>query len=98
MSRLEGKVAIITGAGAGIGRASMERFAEEGALVVGVGRTYEKLEQTKAQLQDKGLKCHIVGGDVSSWEGASEAFNAAFKVHAAFDPEADRAGAGDAQG
>jgi NADP-dependent 3-hydroxy acid dehydrogenase YdfG len=73
MNRLKGKVAIITGAGAGIGRASMERFAEEGALVVGIGRTYEKLEQAKAQLQDKGLKCHIVGGDVSIWEGASEA-------------------------
>ena len=54
MSRLKRKVAIITGAGAGIGRASMERFAEEGALVVGIGRTYEKLEQTEAQLQDKG--------------------------------------------
>jgi NAD(P)-dependent dehydrogenase (short-subunit alcohol dehydrogenase family) len=94
MSRLKGKVAIITGAGAGIGRASMERFAEEGALVVGIGRTYEKLEQTKAQLQDKGLKCHIVGGDVSIWEGASEAFNAAFKVHGRVDVLLNSAGVG----
>ncbi|CAN7701476.1 SDR family NAD(P)-dependent oxidoreductase [Mesorhizobium sp. LjRoot246] len=94
MGRLKGKVAIITGAGAGIGRASMERFAEEGALVVGIGRTYEKLEQTKAQLQDKGRKCHIVGGDVSSWEGASEAFSAAFEVHGRVDVLLNGAGVG----
>jgi NAD(P)-dependent dehydrogenase (short-subunit alcohol dehydrogenase family) len=34
MRRLEGKTAIVTGAGSGIGRASAIRFAEEGARVV----------------------------------------------------------------
>lgn len=94
MGRLKGKVAIITGAGAGIGRASMQRFAEEGAQVVGIGRTYEKLEQTKSLLQDMGLKSQIIGGDVSTWEGASEAFNAAFKVHGRVDVLLNAAGVG----
>ncbi|QJU52599.1 glucose 1-dehydrogenase [Herbiconiux sp. KACC 21604] len=38
MNRLEGKVAIVTGAGRGIGRSIAESFAEEGATVIATGR------------------------------------------------------------
>ncbi|MFI9228072.1 SDR family NAD(P)-dependent oxidoreductase [Streptomyces rimosus] len=44
--RFAGKVVIVTGAGSGIGAATAHRFAREGATVVAVGRTEEKLRRT----------------------------------------------------
>lgn len=48
--RLEGKVAIITGATGGIGEATAKRFLEEGASVMLVGRSTEKLSETRQRL------------------------------------------------
>jgi meso-butanediol dehydrogenase/(S,S)-butanediol dehydrogenase/diacetyl reductase len=50
MSRFTQKVGVVTGAGSGIGEASAKRFAEEGASVVLVGRTAQKLEDTLADM------------------------------------------------
>jgi len=49
-TRYSGKTVIVTGAGSGIGAATARRFAAEGANVVLVGRTREKLEQIAADL------------------------------------------------
>lgn len=54
MKRLEGRRAIITGAGSGIGRASALRFASEGASVLVVGRTAESLAETVALVRAEG--------------------------------------------
>ncbi len=48
--RLQGKVAIVTGATGGIGEATTKRFLDEGASVMLVGRSAEKLTETRARL------------------------------------------------
>ena len=64
--RLEGKVAIITGAAGGIGQASAILFAAEGAKVACVDLKAEALEATVAQIAAEGGTAIAIAGDVSS--------------------------------
>ncbi len=59
MGRLDGRIALVTGGGTGIGRAIAERFAAEGAHVWITGRRAEKLAETVSAIRD-------AGGDASS--------------------------------
>jgi NAD(P)-dependent dehydrogenase (short-subunit alcohol dehydrogenase family) len=64
MGRLRGKVAIVTGAASGIGRASARLFAREGAKVLAVDRKDGALEQTVAAVSAEGGTARAFAADV----------------------------------
>jgi meso-butanediol dehydrogenase/(S,S)-butanediol dehydrogenase/diacetyl reductase len=73
--KLQGKVAMITGGGTGIGAAVARRFAAEGAKVCIIGRRREKLEKV-AQALPKGSAL-VYPGDVSRYEDVKASVAAA---------------------
>jgi NAD(P)-dependent dehydrogenase (short-subunit alcohol dehydrogenase family) len=68
MGRLAGKVAIITGAGAGIGRSAAILFAREGAKVVVVDWNARDGEETVSMVKEFGGECVFVKADVARAE------------------------------
>lgn len=86
--RLAGKVCIVTGAGSGIGRASVVRFAEEGARVTAVDISREGVEETTRLVGDPSVVAAVTAdvadpsqvraytdATVARWGGLHVAFN-----------------------
>lgn len=63
--KLKHKIAIVTGGGTGIGRATALLFAEEGADVAVVGRRESKLLETVNEIRKRGGSAHQIPGDIS---------------------------------
>jgi 3-oxoacyl-[acyl-carrier protein] reductase len=90
--RLENKVAIITGAGSGIGRETALLFAKEGAKVAITGRTAEKLEEVCNEINENGGKAIFKIGDVSKREDMDDVVNMAMNEFGKIDILINNAG------
>jgi NAD(P)-dependent dehydrogenase (short-subunit alcohol dehydrogenase family) len=64
MKRLSGKVAIITGAGQGVGLGIAQAFADEGATLVICGRNEQKIQSAAVELKSRGVEVHALQADV----------------------------------
>ena len=83
--RLDGKGAIVTGAGSGIGEAIAGTLARAGAQVVTVGRTLAKLEQARESAGEIGARLHPYAADIAD----PEAVRALYGWSASHLPQVD---------
>jgi NAD(P)-dependent dehydrogenase (short-subunit alcohol dehydrogenase family) len=85
MSELNGKVALVTGAGSGIGKASALKLGAAGATVVVMSRTAEEVEQTAREIVAAGGKAEAMTGDTSDDAGMKELFGKVISNHKRLD-------------
>lgn len=72
--KLEGQIAVITGANSGVGASAAKMFSEEGAVVVITARRMEPLEKVAAEIAAKGGEALPVSVDVSNEEQVKALF------------------------
>ena len=91
MLDLSGKVALVTGASRGIGRAIAVRLAEQGALVVAAARGTNAAE-TAAAITEKGGRAESVGVDVTDHAAAADLPGSIIERHGRLDIVVSNAG------
>ena len=92
MSSLNGQVAVVTGAGRGIGRAIALKFAAEGADIVCVSRTQENSDKVAAEVRALGRKAWALAVDVADAAAVATAAEAILKDAGKMDILVNNAG------
>jgi len=92
--QLEGKVAVITGGGKGIGKAIALAFAGEGADVVIAARTEADLKKTAAEIEKTGRKCLAIATDLAVPEQVLTMVDRALKAFGKVDVLVNNSGMG----
>ena len=90
--KLENKVALVTGASAGMGNSIGKLFAKEGASVVLMARRKEKLEELVNQIKNDNGKAIAVAGDVTNEEDVQNAIKTAVDTFGKLDIVINNAG------
>jgi NAD(P)-dependent dehydrogenase (short-subunit alcohol dehydrogenase family) len=93
-SHLEGRVAVVTGAGRGIGEGIARRFAREGATVVAAQRTRSDGEQVVAAIERDGGRAVSIETDVSSEQSVQKMFETTLEAFGRLDALCNNAGVG----
>jgi 3-oxoacyl-[acyl-carrier protein] reductase len=94
MARLKGKVALITGASAGIGQATARALAAEGASLVLTARRTERLQALAAEVKALGGEAVFVTGDICDEQTSIAVVAAAMKAYGRIDILIANAGVG----
>lgn len=94
MNALSGKVAVITGAGRGIGRATALKMAQEGADLVLVSRTTSELETLAAEIKSSGGRVLALPADVTDPHQVSQVVQQAVAAMGHLDILVNAAGVG----
>ena len=83
--RLDGKVAIVTGAGRGIGASIARTYADAGANVLLAARTQEQLDEVAADVRGFGREALVVPCDVTNQAEVDAAFKAVGEKYGKLD-------------
>ncbi|MDF9842926.1 MULTISPECIES: SDR family NAD(P)-dependent oxidoreductase [unclassified Paenibacillus] len=75
--KLAGKVAVVTGGGSGIGKASVLEFARNGAKVILLDRTPDNAEKVKRQVEEAGGEALVIECDIEQPQQVKEAIDQA---------------------
>ena len=92
MSSLQGKVAIVTGGGRGIGRATAVALAQEGADVAIIARTEPETQETVRQIESIGRRVLVCPGDVAKGTDVHRLVQGTLKAFSRIDILVNNAG------